>query len=460
MAAEQVDMLLAGLVTSSGAPLASGKVYTYVAGTSTETSLYTAQDKSAVATNPIVLDSLGRATVYGDGTYKFVVKTSADVTVSTHDNLSYGTLFTTGSTGNVNWCGSSSNVSNAYSVSVAGYSSYTAGDVFQFIVNATNTGAATLDVSAAGVKNIKRGDGTADLVAGDLLAGDVVEVVYDTTSPGFFHLVARGANKSLLGDDTGVDIRTLGNNDITFATSNSARLILGNSAQALYPNDDEVFDLGTTSKAFGKLYVGNQCWTKYVASESGQALDVGTYGADVLYFITNNTRRAQFKQGAVEFAPVADNACDLGDGSLRFKDLYLSGRARGFVKAGTWDPDWAVGGGSLSSIANYITYWYGYGKKIDFQIHASFTTTAASGELTAKLPSATADWYASGSGFMGGSVQWRNPAGSGTWKAGVVLISDNTAASSRALTIHSYDGLTIVGGASCEVVISGWYEEV
>jgi hypothetical protein len=88
MATAQIDFLLAG-VMDGGAPLASGKVYTYAAGTTTAKTCWTDKDKTAEATNPIVLDADGRAEVYADGVYKLVIKTSADVTVDTFDGVKY-----------------------------------------------------------------------------------------------------------------------------------------------------------------------------------------------------------------------------------------------------------------------------------------------------------------------------------------------------------------------------------
>ncbi len=87
--AKQVDFLLAGLLDSTGNPLSSGLVYTYESGTTTNKTCWTAADKSASATNPVVLDAYGKATLYADGTYTFLVKTSAGATVTTINGLEY-----------------------------------------------------------------------------------------------------------------------------------------------------------------------------------------------------------------------------------------------------------------------------------------------------------------------------------------------------------------------------------
>ena len=77
---------------NNGAPLSGGKMYTYVAGTTTPQATYTSSSGITAHANPIVLDSGGR--VPGgeiwltDGLqYKFVLKTSTDVLIGTYDNV-------------------------------------------------------------------------------------------------------------------------------------------------------------------------------------------------------------------------------------------------------------------------------------------------------------------------------------------------------------------------------------
>ena len=77
---------------NDGTVLAGGKLYTYIAGTSTPKTTYTTSAGNVAHANPIILDSSGR--VPGgeiwltSGTYKFSIFTSANVLIGTFDNIS------------------------------------------------------------------------------------------------------------------------------------------------------------------------------------------------------------------------------------------------------------------------------------------------------------------------------------------------------------------------------------
>jgi len=75
---------------SNGDPLAGGKLYTYYAGTTTAKTTWTDYTKATPNSNPVVLDSAGRASVWidtTDGAYKFVLKDSDGVSLWTMDNI-------------------------------------------------------------------------------------------------------------------------------------------------------------------------------------------------------------------------------------------------------------------------------------------------------------------------------------------------------------------------------------
>lgn len=75
-----------------GIPLAGGLLYSYTAGTTTPQATYTSSAGTIANANPIVLDSAGRTAnevwLTAGVSYKFVLQTSAAVTIATYDNLS------------------------------------------------------------------------------------------------------------------------------------------------------------------------------------------------------------------------------------------------------------------------------------------------------------------------------------------------------------------------------------
>jgi hypothetical protein len=79
-------------LNDNGLPLAGGQLFTYIAGTSTPKATYAYSDGSA-NTNPVILDSAGRADVRLDtGAYKFVLKDSTGNVVWSVDGIGQDTL--------------------------------------------------------------------------------------------------------------------------------------------------------------------------------------------------------------------------------------------------------------------------------------------------------------------------------------------------------------------------------
>lgn len=77
---------------NNGNPLSGGKLWSYQAGTTTPQTTYTSVTGSTAHTNPIVLDSAGRVAtgeiwLTSGANYKFVLMTSANVTLATWDNI-------------------------------------------------------------------------------------------------------------------------------------------------------------------------------------------------------------------------------------------------------------------------------------------------------------------------------------------------------------------------------------
>jgi hypothetical protein len=76
---------------NNGVPLSGGLIYTYQAGSSTPLTTYTTNAGTTPNSNPIILDAAGRTAneiwLQTGYTYKFVLQTSAGVTLQTLDNL-------------------------------------------------------------------------------------------------------------------------------------------------------------------------------------------------------------------------------------------------------------------------------------------------------------------------------------------------------------------------------------
>lgn len=77
---------------NSGVILSGGKLYSYAAGTTTPQATYTSVSGATAHTNPIVLDSAGRIAtgeiwVTAGSNYKFALYTSANVLITTWDNI-------------------------------------------------------------------------------------------------------------------------------------------------------------------------------------------------------------------------------------------------------------------------------------------------------------------------------------------------------------------------------------
>lgn len=73
---------------NSGVKCSLCKLYTYSAGTTTPLATYTDSSLTVANANPTILDSAGRAAVFLSATsYKFVLKTAADVTLWSVDNV-------------------------------------------------------------------------------------------------------------------------------------------------------------------------------------------------------------------------------------------------------------------------------------------------------------------------------------------------------------------------------------
>lgn len=87
--AELLPLLKAAFTDDEGELLVGGKIYTYVAGTTTPKATYVDGTEDTPNTNPVILDSSGKADIWlGSGYYKIIVKDADDNLIDTYDDIS------------------------------------------------------------------------------------------------------------------------------------------------------------------------------------------------------------------------------------------------------------------------------------------------------------------------------------------------------------------------------------
>ena len=136
---------------------------------------------------------------------------------------------------------------------------YAAGNLFSLVVPNTNTGASTINIDGLGAKAITRTGSTA-LVAGDMIATEVVIVVYDGTR---FQLINANSFTNLLVSGT----LTYGGVTLTNAVTGTGKMVLDTSPTIATPT------------------VTNPTVTNYVES----VVAIGNSGTSQTLSLTNGT---------------------------------------------------------------------------------------------------------------------------------------------------------------------------
>ena len=183
---------------------------------------------------------------------------------------------------------------------------YATGNAFQFTVAATNTTSVTLNIDSLGAKAVTR-DGSTALVAGDLVSGSVVTVVYDGTR---FQVLNSNSktNFNLSGTLTAASTATAskfiptgtsatGNgmylpaaNQLGFSTNGVARMTIASTGGVTIaaPTSGSALNLNNAASAI-QLAVGNWDAMRYV----GSALEIGGLTASQFTGLNFYTSAAQ-----------------------------------------------------------------------------------------------------------------------------------------------------------------------
>jgi hypothetical protein len=386
MSTEQVESLWSGLFDNSGQPLSGGKVYTYAAGTSTPKNLFGTQDQTLAAGNPITLDSFGRALVYGDGSYKFVVDDANDVTQYTMDNLTYGTSGAGGgaSGGDTHWGGPSSGSGNNFTINpFPAVTGYVQGDRFTFIAASTNTGPVTLSVNGLAAIGIRRGPAGSVLTAGDIQAGNIVDVIYNASGPYF--LPTNGTDFLLHLNPTDQGLLS------------PASVLTQGAGFAMTPNTTDGADLGyqqfghlTADRGAHLVMYGNEHATGKGSANltagnvAGSAVAIRTTGPQNINLVTDNATR-WLVDSTGKLLPASSNLYDIGAAANEVRNLYLAGD---LIKGvGTWTPVFAAAGMTVTDITPSTADYCRFGPFMFIRLSINFTLGgAAHNQILITLP--------------------------------------------------------------------------
>lgn len=166
----------------NGDPLAGGLVYFYVPNTTTPKDTWTNQAQTTLNTNPVVLDGAGRATIFGSGAYRQIVKDS-------NNNIIWDRTTSEPTAGNTSYGGTSAGTANAQTLS-GGTFDGSDGSTIVFVAGLTNSGPTTLSVGGGSPIAILKNSqsGPLPLVARDIVAGNIYSVSYSSTLASFLLL--------------------------------------------------------------------------------------------------------------------------------------------------------------------------------------------------------------------------------------------------------------------------------
>ena len=272
---------------NDGNPLSGGKLYAYAAGTTTPQNTYTTSALSVANANPVILDSAGRATVYLDPalSYKFTLKTSADVELWTQDNIvgSFTGTISTASTRGLQISRASAEA--GLSISSTGGSGKTWG------FGSTTTGTLVIQDDSDASPKIQLGTG---------------DNVYVT---GLFSGLTFGVNSF---DAGGTGAQGLRVRNTTAGTGNYSRLFLGNDAATdtgTVTAFSSTFTTSGPSVADGVTLAGTRA--------GGVSIDASNAAGDIRFYAGGDTTPAAtiYENGEFQVGAMIPTLCSISSGT-------------------------------------------------------------------------------------------------------------------------------------------------
>lgn len=163
---------------NSGNPCANGFVYFYIPTTTTPKDTWQDPDKNALNTNPVLLDGNGRATIYGYGRYRQLLRDSAMNVIWDVDTLDFVEVIQDGAP---RWGGVSTGAAGTYNVTMSpALTQYQAGQQITWRAHQASIGNDTINVNGLGNINLTK-YGSTHIGAGDIALGQIVEAEFDGT---------------------------------------------------------------------------------------------------------------------------------------------------------------------------------------------------------------------------------------------------------------------------------------
>ena len=230
------------------------------------------------------------------------------------------------------WGGTSTNATNAYSVTASPVpTSYFSGMMVRFVVNASNTGAATINVNGLGAKSITK-SGTTPLASGDLSATAEVLLQYDGTQ---FQLVS-GAGGGTVNATAqvfvaGTDFTPGTTTSLTLSSAppSTATLEISFDGIKQFPGASYSWTLSGTTVTFSPaIPIGTSA---VLAQWIGTALSIGTPAdgtvTDAKLAVTPNTANGYVKLDGSAKLPALDGSqlTNLPAPGVAFKNLLIGG---------------------------------------------------------------------------------------------------------------------------------------
>lgn len=328
--------------------LVSGSINMFVPNTTTPKATWQDADQTALNTQPIQLDANGCATIYGTGIYRQQVYDGPVVLGSTSGTQIWDQPTTdTSAFNSVFWAGVSAGTPNIITIVDVGFNG-TDGSVIQFTAVATNTTSATLNPSSYGAIPIVKdtSSGPVALTGGEIVAGNIISVVYNASGNAFHLLNLISATASASPPLCGAtNIRIL--NDTTFPNS---KITLTADQVVMQATNGQYVTRNNVSVSIN-----------YTTTGAG-GIDTGTFSASTWYYawVVDNGIAATGLGSISATAPTMPSGysykCRLGatqtDGSGNFFRMRQNGRkAQWVVTAATNTLScWAIANGAQGTV--------------------------------------------------------------------------------------------------------------